>query len=106
MREIDLDRLRREGNVMRKNTDTNPKSEKIAEYKGGTRYWVTAAVWNSGFTEDSYEIGIRDTCTGKFELVQGDFTHQSVQEVANAIAHLLSIETENYDASWCVEHFK
>ena len=85
-----------------------PLSENIQTYDGG-EHVVTAAIWRTHVQHElveTYEIGIRDRKTGDFRLIQNRyFTHQSVQEVANAIAHLMSIPTECYDAEWCVDWF-
>lgn len=82
-------------------------SENIGRYDAG-KYLVTAAIWRSFY--ESFEIGIREKETGKFTLIQGEnFNYQSVQEVANAIAHLISmpdISGEHYTPEWCQEHFK
>jgi hypothetical protein len=79
-----------------------PLSENIAHYAAGD-YHVTAAIWR-GHMGTSYEIGIRKLkAPGKFHLFQGDWDHQSVQEVANAIATLLA---QDYTPEWCMEHFK
>lgn len=79
-------------------------SENISSYIAGD-YIVTAALWR-GIMGESYEIGIREKKTGQFHLLQGDFNYQTVQEVANSIAHLLSIPGECYTPEWCKEHFK
>lgn len=81
-------------------------SEKISEYEGGD-YFITAGIWRpvAGFG-DQYEIGIRQKVTGKFYLLQNSyFNFQSVQDVANAIAMLLSDKTQNYEPEWCIEWF-
>lgn len=82
-------------------------SENIGFYEAGD-YLVSAGIWRpmGGDFGDSHEIGIQHKQTGEFKLLQGDWTYQSVQEVANAIAHLLSIKTEHYDPQWCERHFK
>ena len=84
------------------------KSTNIGRYEAG-RYLVTAAHWSSPITGDSYEIGIRETLTHKFWLLQSQkYNHQSVQEVANAIAHLIGmpeISGEHYTPDWCMEYF-
>lgn len=87
-------------------------SENIARYDAG-KYLVTAAIWRTqidGRLYDTFEIGIREKETGAFKLLQGDnWNHQSVQEVANAIAHLIGmpdISGEHYTPEWCAEHFK
>ena len=78
-------------------------SENIGKYEAG-KYFVTAARWR-----DSFEIGIRRKEDGKFWLLQSEKYHfQSVQEVANAIAHLIgmpNISGEHYDPEWCKEYF-
>lgn len=81
-----------------------PMSENIGHWDGGD-YHITAGIWR-GHMGESYEIGIRCKKTGAFKLFQGDFNHQSVQEVANSIAHLLSLKGECYTPEWCMEHFK
>jgi hypothetical protein len=85
-------------------------SENIGRYEAG-EYYVTAAIWRTrieGRLYDTYEIGIRHIPTGKFTLLQSEkYNHQSVQEVANAIAHLLSfapISGEHYTPDWCAEY--
>ena len=85
-------------------------SENIGRYKAGN-YLVTAAIWRPHLAYangqvDTYEIGIREKTTGKFWLFQSDLNHQTVQEVASAIALLLGSMTENYSPEWCMEHFK
>lgn len=88
--------------------DDDKLSEKIAEYDGG-EYWVTAAIWRTRIEHrlyDTFEIGIREKKTGAFTLLQGDFSHQTVQEVANTIAHVLGLPGECYTPEWCREHFK
>lgn len=88
--------------------EEKPLSEKVAQYDGGD-YWITAAIWRTRIENnlyDTYEIGMRDKKTGQFWLLQGDFNHQTVQEVANSIAHLLAIKGECYTPEWCKEHFK
>lgn len=88
--------------------EEKPASENIGKYEAGD-YFVTAAIWRTmieGSQFDTYEIGIRDLKTGKFWLLQSEkYNHQTVQEVANAIAHLLSIKTENYQPDWMQEFF-
>lgn len=82
-------------------------SENIARYEAGD-YYVTAAIWRpmGGAFGDSYEIGIRNLKTGDFRLLQNrSFNHQSVQEVANAIATLIGDNTQNYTPEWCCEWF-
>lgn len=90
------------------NREEKPLSENIGIYEAG-EYILTSAIWRTknevGFFE-SYEIGIRHKKTGEFKLFQGDFDYQTVQDVANAMAHLLSIPTECYTPEWCMEHFK
>lgn len=85
-------------------SDEKPMSENIGRWDGGD-YYITAAIWR-GHMGESYEIGIRSKIDGKFTLLQGEFNHQTVQEVANSIAHLLSLKGECYTPEWCVEHFK
>lgn len=82
-----------------------PLSKKVGEWEGGD-YLITAAEWNSPVTGRSYEIGIRHKgMTGAFHLLRGDWDHQRVQEVANAIGHVLDAG-EFYTPEWCQEHFK
>lgn len=85
-----------------------PLSEKIADYSAGD-YHVTAGIWRTDFghhTYSSFEIGIRELKTAKFHLLQNmNFTHQSVQEVANAIAMLLGDNTQSYTPEWCITWF-
>lgn len=85
-----------------------PMSENIETYECGD-YILTAAIWRSpseiGLLE-SFEIGIRNKKSGQFRLLQNrHFNHQSVQEVANAIAHLLGDSGEFYEPEWCIEWF-
>lgn len=79
-------------------------SKNIATYDAG-EYIVTAALWVNVLGYDTYEIGIRERGTGKFHLLQSEkYNHQSVQEVANAIAHLIgmpAISGEHYTPEWC-----
>lgn len=88
-------------------SEYEPKSENIGIYEGG-EYLVTAASWSSfvgGHYGTSYEIGIRHKETGQFWLLQSEkYNHQSVQEVANSIGHLLAIKTENYHPEWFKEY--
>lgn len=83
-----------------------PLSINIGHYSAG-KYHVTAASWES-IGGESYEIGIREKETGKFWLLQSEkYNHQSVQEVANAIAHLIGmpdISGEHYTPDWCREY--
>lgn len=88
-----------------------PLSENIGRYEAG-KYLVTAAIWRTsieGHLFDTHEIGIRRKEDGKFWLLQSDkYNHQSVQEVANAIAHLIGmpdISGEHYTPEWCKEYF-
>lgn len=87
-----------------------PMSENIAFYEAGD-FIVSAGIWRSHLFEfDSYEIGIRNKKTGEFKLIQNNnFDHQSVQEVSNAIAHLLKLSsypmTENYTPEWFKKWF-
>lgn len=88
-----------------------PLSENIGTYSAG-QYIVTAAIWRPvdhyGEQRDQFEIGIRNTKTGDFLLLQSEkYNHQSVQEVANAIAHLIGmpeISGEHYTPEWCMEY--
>lgn len=85
----------------------DPPSKNIGEWTS-PNYLITAASWESlgGMFGPSYEIGIRDRKTGQFWLLQSrKWHHQSVQEVANAIAHILSIPTEFYTPEWFQEYF-
>jgi len=87
-------------------SEEKPLSENIGHYEAGD-YHVTSGIWRTRVGYDlfpSYEIGMRRKSTGEFWLLQGDFNHQSVQEVANAIAHLLKCG-EFYTPEWCKEHF-
>lgn len=83
-----------------------PMSENVASFEAG-RYFVTAAVWR-GLMGESFEIGIRRKEDGEFWLLQSNkYNHQSVQEVANAIAHLIGmpdISGEHYDPEWCQKY--
>lgn len=101
------------------NYTEEPISTNIGRYEAGD-YFVTAASWERTLPYfgrcKSFEIGIRDLRADKadsngFWLLQGEFNHQSVQEVAEAIAHLLTISSgENatlfFTPEWCLEHFK
>ena len=86
-------------------------SENIGRYEAG-KYSVTAGIWRTRIGSalfDTFEIGIREKQTGEFTLLQSSkWNHQSVQETANAIAHLLGmpdISGENYTPEWCQEYF-
>lgn len=85
-------------------------SENIGTYEAG-EYIVTAAIWRvfsdvaNGYG-DTFEIGIRRKSTGHFWLMQGNWNHQSVQDVANAVAMLLGDKTQCYSPEWCREHFQ
>lgn len=86
-------------------------SENIGRWDAG-EYHVTAGIWRTrieGTLFDTFEIGIRHLRTGKFTLLQSSkYNHQSVQEVANAIAHLIgmpAISGEHYTPEWCQEYF-
>ena len=88
-----------------------PLSENIGHYDAG-KYHVTAAIWRmnlDGVPVETYEIGIRHLPTNDFTLLQSSkYNHQSVQEVANAIAHLIGmpdISGEHYTPEWCREYF-
>lgn len=81
-----------------------PSSKTINSYEAGD-YYVTAASWTN-FHGKSYEIGIRQKEDGKFWLCQGEWNHQSVQDVANAMAILLSDKTQCYSPEWCQDHFQ
>ena len=86
-------------------------SECIGRYDAG-EYVVTAARWspNHGYGQyDTYEIGIKHIKSGTFTLLQSEkYNFQSVQEVANAIAHLLTMSTppmtERYTPEWMQEY--
>lgn len=84
-----------------------PLSENIGVYVAD-KYVVTAAIWRTfagGGLRDTYEVGIRRREDGKFWLLQSEkYDYQSVQEVANAIAHLIGmpeISGEHYTPEWC-----
>lgn len=83
-------------------------SKQIGTYEAG-KYFVTAASWDSCGFGPSFEIGIRTKTTGDFILLQSEkWNHQTVQEVANAIAHLIGmpdISGEHYTPEWCRRHF-
>ncbi len=81
--------------------EDKPLSENIGRYDGG-KYLVTAAIWRTEAGRyDTFEIGIRNIKTGEFTLLQSDkYRHQSVQEVADAIATLLA---RDYTPEWCKE---
>lgn len=80
-------------------------SKLIERYEGG-KYLLTAASWKNILGGIQYEIGIREKSTGKFWLCSSNkWEHQSVQEVANAMAMLLSDDTQNYGPEWCQEFF-
>lgn len=85
-----------------------PMSENINFYEAG-KYIVSAGIWRPFSGAESFEIGIRTKETNEFILLQSDkWNHQSVQEVANAIAHLIGmpdISGEHYDPEWCRKHF-
>lgn len=86
-----------------------PLSENLGKYDGGN-YIVTAAIWRTnieGHLYDTYEIGIRaKALNGNFTLLQSDkYNHQTVQEVANAIAMLLADQTQSYTPEWCQRMF-
>lgn len=86
---------------------SEPKSENIGRFDGGD-YLITAALWENCLGK-SYEIGIRHKETNDFTLLQSEkYNHQSVQEVAGAIAHLLQLSkppmTEHYTPEWCQEY--
>lgn len=88
---------------MEKNRD-KILSENIGRFEAGN-YLVTAGIWIDGFGK-SYEIGIRRKSDAQFWLLQSEkYNYQSVQEVANAIAHLLSLEGESYDPEWLRFYF-
>lgn len=82
-------------------------SKNIGRYEAGN-YLVTAAIWRTGVGDgfcDTFEIGIRRKEDNKFWLLQSDkYNYQSVQEVANAIAHLIGmpdVSGEHYNPEWC-----
>ena len=95
------------GGIMK--PEGKPLSENIAIYEAN-KYIVTAAIWRTRINEslyDTYEIGIREKESGEFTLLQSEkYNHQSVQDVANAIAHLIGmpeISGEHYTPDWCQE---
>lgn len=52
-------------------------------------YWITAALWDTGYGP-SYEIGIREKAERQnFTLIQGRWHEHSVLVAARAIGHLL-----------------
>lgn len=89
-------------------SEEKPLSENVGKYEAG-EYFITAAIWRTRIEYDlydTYEIGIRRKSDGKFWLLQSSkWNHQSVQEVANAMAHLLSNKTECYSPEWMQEYF-
>lgn len=86
-------------------TNVEPLSKNISKYDAG-KYVLTAASWRNVCDGIQYEIGIRNKSTGEFFLCQSHkWDHQSVQEVANAMAMLLSDETQCYTPEWCQEFF-
>lgn len=88
-------------------SEEKPLSENIAFYEAG-EYIVSAGIWRTRVNDtlyDTFEIGIRNKITNDFILIQNRFNYQSVQEVANAIAHLLNIKTEHYTPEWCQKWF-
>lgn len=86
-------------------TKSEESSERISAYEAGD-YFITAASWICILGGKTYEIGIRRKKDGKFWLCTGDWNHQTVQDVANAMAMLLSDKTQCYEPEWCQEHFK
>jgi len=91
-------------------SEEKPLSENIQTYSVNN-YIVTAAIWRhhgpDGVQRDQYEIGCRDKNTGEFKLLQSNrYTHQSVQDVASAICHILEANTtENYGFDFLEEWF-
>jgi hypothetical protein len=88
--------------------DKKSLSESIGLWDGGD-YLITAGICRSRIEHnlhDTFEIGILEKSTGKFKLLQAEWNHQTVQEVANAIASLLADNTQSYTPEWCAEHFK
>ena len=82
---------------------SEPKSTKLNEYTT-KEYWVTAARWYSPITGENYEIGIRHKAlNGDFTLLRGDWNHQSVQEVSEAVCKLLD---SGFDVEWIREHIR
>ena len=80
-------------------------SERIQKYDAG-EYVLTAAIWRNVCGGTQYEIGIRRKSDGQFWLCQSHrWNHQSVQEVANAMAMLLGDQTQNYSPEWMLEYF-
>lgn len=89
--------------------DDYPISKNVGRYEAG-EYLITAASWETFGGYPSYELGIRHKKDGTFLLVQSEkYNHQSVQEVANAMAHLLQMSkppmTEQYTPEWLREYF-
>lgn len=90
---------------------SKPLTEQIGIYEAG-KYYVTAAVWRpmliDGSQPENFEIGIRHKDNGNFWLLQSEkYNRQSVQYVANAIAHLIGmpeISGEHYLPDWCQEY--
>lgn len=90
-------------------SDEYPESKNIRLFEGGD-YLLTAASWKTSHGYLSYEIGIRHKETGDFTLIQSEkYNHQSVQEVAGAMAHILQMSkppmTEHYTPEWLREYF-
>lgn len=86
------------------------KDVKLSENIGAWEapgYVITAGIWRTRIEHelfDTFEIGIRNLKTGAFTLLQSEkYNHQSVQEVANAIAHLFRAG-EFYTPEWMQEH--
>ena len=78
-------------------------SEKITEYTC-KNYWITCASWINILGHKEFEIGIRRKSDSKFWLLQSEkYNHQSVQEVANAIAHIFDCE-DTYKPEWMQEY--
>lgn len=87
------------------------KDDKLSEnigYWDGGQYHITAAIWRTRIEHelfDTFEIGIRCKETGGFTLLQSSkWNHQSVQEMANVVAKILSCPTEPYTPKWCQEY--
>jgi len=89
------------------------KPEHIGTFDGG-KYLVRAWTVVSPFSAfvifpKHYSITIEEKGSQpKWEIRSNKYNHQSVQEMANAIAHLLSFSNlsgEHYSPEWCQEYF-
>lgn len=80
-------------------------SKFLISYEAGQYLVIAAAIpGHDNPAKAPYEIGITHRGSGQFwHLESTKYDHQSVQEIANAIAHLLSISTEHYTPEWCQE---